>query len=126
MKDKGFWSVTAYGDDNFLIDNELNRYCINDRSGAALNADGSLDIYLQSTKPTDAAKVNNWLPVGKAGFHLCLRIYLPQDSALDGTWPAPTIKKAEPASSSGSSGCNAGLGGLAALGLMALALGKHR
>lgn len=32
VKDKGFWSITVYGDDNFLVDNELNRYCINDRS----------------------------------------------------------------------------------------------
>ena len=27
----GFWSVTAYGDDDFLIDNPIDRYCINDR-----------------------------------------------------------------------------------------------
>ena len=94
VKTHGFWSVTAYGDDNFLIDNELNRYCINDRSGAKVNDDGSLDIYLQSTKPSDAAKVSNWLPVGTAGFHLHLRIYLPEDSTLDGTWIWPTIKKA--------------------------------
>ena len=94
VKKHGFWSVTAYGDDNFLIDNELNRYCINDRSGAKVNDDGSLDIYLQSTKPSDAAKVSNWLPVGTAGFHLHLRIYLPEDSTLDGTWTWPTIKKA--------------------------------
>lgn len=93
VKTHGFWSVTAYGDDNFLIDNELNRYCINDRSGAKVNDDGSLDIYLQATKPTDESKVSNWLPVGTAGFHLHMRIYLPQDSALDGTWTWPTIKK---------------------------------
>lgn len=31
--DGGFWSITAYGDDDFLIDNLLDRYCINDRSG---------------------------------------------------------------------------------------------
>ncbi len=93
VKTHGFWSVTAYGDDNFLIDNELNRYCINDRSGAKVNDDGSLDIYLQATKPTDESKVSNWLPVGTAGFHLHMRIYLPEDSALDDTWTWPTIKK---------------------------------
>ena len=93
VKDKGFWSITAYGDDNFLIDNELNRYCINDRSNVTLNADGTLDIYLQATRPEDESKVNNWLPTGSEGFHLYMRIYLPRDSAINGTWRAPTITK---------------------------------
>lgn len=38
----GFWSVTAYGEDDFLIDNSIDRYCINDRSDFKLNADGTL------------------------------------------------------------------------------------
>lgn len=93
VKDKGFWSITAYGDDNFLIDNELNRYCINDRSDFAFNADGTLDIYLQASRPADESKVSNWLPTGSEGFHLYMRIYLPQDSAINGTWKAPSIRK---------------------------------
>ncbi|MBQ9564000.1 MAG: DUF1254 domain-containing protein [Synergistaceae bacterium] len=126
VKTHGFWSVTAYGDDNFLIDNELNRYCINDRSDFTLNGDGSLDIYLQSTKPTDEAKVSNWLPVGTAGFHLHMRIYLPEDSVQDGSWTWPTLKKAGEGGSSSSSrsGCDAGFGGLALLCLAALAFIK--
>lgn len=94
VKDKGFWSITAYGDDDFLIDNELNRYCINDRSDVAFNEDGSLELYLQAERPEDEAKAKNWLPVGTEGFHLYMRIYLPEDSALDGTWRAPSIVKA--------------------------------
>ena len=93
VKDKGFWSITAYGDDDFLIDNELNRYCINDRSDVTFNGDGSLELYLQAGRPADDAKVGNWLPVGTGGFHLYMRIYLPEESALDGTWRAPTITK---------------------------------
>ena len=94
VKDKGFWSMTAYNDDNFLIDNELNRYCINDRSNFTLNDDGTLDVYLQASKPDDESKVNNWLPTGSEGFHLYMRIYLPQDKALDPSkWKAPTITK---------------------------------
>lgn len=95
VKEKGFWSITAYGDDNFLIDNELNRYCINDRSNIAANADGTYDIYLQAARPEDDAKVSNWLPTGSKGFHLYMRIYLPQDSAINGTWKAPTITKTD-------------------------------
>jgi hypothetical protein len=89
----GFWSITAYGSDNLLIDNALNRYCINDRSGFALNEDGSLDILVQSSPP-EAAKQINWLPVDGDDFHLFMRIYLPQKAVLDGHWSAPTIKKA--------------------------------
>lgn len=50
----GFWSITAYGSDNLLIDNPLNRYCINDRSGFVLNEDGSLNILVQSSQPEAA------------------------------------------------------------------------
>ena len=38
--------MTAYGDDDFLIDNPIDRYCINDRSGLRANDDGSVDIIL--------------------------------------------------------------------------------
>ena len=91
-QENGFWSITAYTSDNFLIDNELNRYCINDRSGFTLNEDGSLDIFVQSNAP-DASKLSNWLPVSNDDFHLFLRIYLPQNSVLNNQWSAPVIKK---------------------------------
>lgn len=91
VQGSGFWSVTAYGDDDFLIDNPLDRYAINDRSGFELNEDGSMDILLQAEQPTE--HVNNWLPVQKEGFHLFLRVYLPAGSIQDGTWRAPTIRR---------------------------------
>lgn len=85
--DGGFWSVTAYGDDDFLIDNPIDRYCINDRSGLKKNDDGSVDVILSKDAPEDTT---NWLPVGNAGFHLYMRIYTPDMEALK-TWAAPTI-----------------------------------
>ena len=88
----GFWSVTAYGDDDFLIDNPIDRYCINDRSGLRANDDGSVDIILSEDAPKDTA---NWLPVGDGGFHLYMRIYTPDMDALD-TWTAPTITEIDP------------------------------
>lgn len=90
--ENGFWSITAYNSDNFLIDNELNRYCINDRSGFTLNEDGSLDILVQTNAP-DPSQQSNWLPVSADDFHLYLRIYLPQESVLNGQWSAPVINK---------------------------------
>ena len=70
----GFWSVTAYGEDDFLIDNSIDRYCINDRSDFKLNADGTLDIILSKAAPEDTS---NWLPVSDGEFHLFMRIYVP-------------------------------------------------
>lgn len=89
----GFWSVTAYGDDDFLIDNPIDRYCINDRSGLKANEDGSIDVILSKDAPEDTT---NWLPVGDGGFHLYMRIYTPDVDALD-TWTAPTITELDPA-----------------------------
>ena len=88
----GFWSVTAYGDDDFLIDNPIDRYCINDRSGLQANDDGSVDVILSEDAPKDTT---NWLPVGDGGFHLFMRIYTPDMDALD-TWTAPTITEIAP------------------------------
>ena len=64
--------MTAYGDDDFLIDNPIDRYCINDRSGLQANDDGSVDVILSEDAPKDTT---NWLPVGDGGFHLFMRIY---------------------------------------------------
>ena len=83
----GFWSVTAYGDDDFLIANPIDRYCINDRSGLKANEDGSIDVILSNDAPEDTT---NWLPVGDKGFHLYMRIYSPDIDALE-TWTAPVI-----------------------------------
>ena len=88
----GFWSVTAYGDDDFLIDNPINRYCINDRSGLQANDDGSVDVILSEDAPQNTI---NWLPVGAGGFHLFMRIYTPDMDVLK-TWMAPTITEIYP------------------------------
>ena len=90
-KEKGFWSVTAYGEDDFLIDNAIDRYCVNDRSAYRLNEDGTLDITLSKEAPEDPS---NWLPVSDGEFHLFMRIYLPDMAALD-TWQAPVIRVQE-------------------------------
>jgi hypothetical protein len=57
-----FWSVTAQGADDFLTDNPIGRYALGDRDPLVVNADGSLDLWLQSSAP-DPARQANWLPV---------------------------------------------------------------
>lgn len=84
----GFWSVTIYDSEtDLLIDNKLDRYCINDRSEIQYNEDGSLDIYIQAAEENQ----DNWLPAGEGEFHLFLRVYLPSEEAVTGAWSAPSI-----------------------------------
>lgn len=60
--------------DDFLIDNPIDCYCINDRSGLKVKDDDSVDVILSKDAPEDTT---NWLPVGDGGFHLYMRIYTP-------------------------------------------------
>ena len=90
---KAFWSVTAYGADDFLIANPINRYALGDRDPLVRHADGSLDLLVQATPPEGAMQAN-WLPV-KAGepFLLNARLYWPQAEALNGTWGLPAVER---------------------------------
>ena len=67
--------------DDFLIDNPIDCYCINDRSGLKVK-----------DAPEDTT---NWLPVGDGGFHLYMRIYTPDMEALE-IWTVPTITEIDP------------------------------
>ncbi|MDO4893537.1 MAG: DUF1214 domain-containing protein [Eubacteriales bacterium] len=68
----------------------IDRYAVSDRITFEKNEDGSVDIYYQKEEPEGHR--SNWLPVTGDGFHLFLRIYRPEDSVLDGSWEAPSIK----------------------------------
>ena len=68
-----------YGADNNLVSNSISRYKVGTYSTnlLAMNADGTLTIYIQNASPpTD--KVSNWLPAPAGGFHLVMRCYLPR------------------------------------------------
>ena len=83
--------MTVYdSSNNFLIDNEIDRYCINDRSNVVYNDDGSLDIYIQTQRPVENEE--NWLPVFDGDFHLILRVYMPDATVVNNEWQMPTIK----------------------------------
>ena len=91
---KAFWSVTAYGADEFLIENPLKRYALGDRDALTFNADGSLDIWIQAQAPGTPAQRSNWLPVkAQAPFLLNARLYWPKDDALSGGWKMPTVER---------------------------------
>ncbi len=93
---KAFWSVTMYDTPNYyLVENPIDRYSIGDRTpGIATNDDGSLDLSLQHGEPTDSKAKANWLPTPKGDFRPLIRIYLPEESVLDGSYALPPIQKA--------------------------------
>ncbi len=84
--------MTAYGDDDFLIDNPIDCYCINDRSGLQAN-DDSVDVILSERCPTRTPI--NWLPVGvEVSICLCVSIRLIWTPWK--RWMAPTITEIYP------------------------------
>jgi hypothetical protein len=85
----GFWSLTMYNENYFLVPNALSRYALGDRSSLAFNPDGSLDLYLSATSPPGVE--SNWLPAPDGPFHVYLRVYDPTDAVLEGTWLPPSI-----------------------------------
>ncbi|MDR2084465.1 MAG: DUF1254 domain-containing protein [Bacteroidales bacterium] len=90
-----FWSITIYNLPNrSLVQNPIDRYSIGDRSeDLKYNADGSLDIYLQSVSP-GKAKEGNWLPVPAQGpFNCIIRLYGPGTDITNGTWQQPFPKE---------------------------------
>jgi hypothetical protein len=86
----GFWSLTAYGPDMFLVPNPAGRYSVSgDTPGLVTNADGSLDVLLQHDPP--AGREANWLPVPAGPFNVIMRLYLPRAPITDGTYEYPEI-----------------------------------
>ena len=66
-----WWSITAYGNDHFLIDHPSKRFSVS-KTSVVRTADGSFVIRasLQEEAP-------NWIATSKDGFQLTLRLYNP-------------------------------------------------
>src|SRR5262245_55964875 len=66
-----------YDEQGFQVSNPIDRFAIGDRDKLTFNADGSLDLYIQSDSP-GKDKESNWLPAPKAApFAATMRIYAP-------------------------------------------------
>ena len=89
-----FWSLTMYDSRGFFCENAIGRYAIGDRDQLHFNADGSLDIFIQHSRPS-AEEESNWLPAPAEPFSMNLRLYWPKSQALDGTWTPPPIRAVE-------------------------------
>jgi hypothetical protein len=86
---QAFWSLTMGDAKNHFVANPLDRYSLGDRSGLAQNPDGSVDIYIQHAAP--AGHESNWLPAPSGRFILWLRVYLPGQTVLNGTYQLPPV-----------------------------------
>jgi hypothetical protein len=89
-----FWSITMYDENGYLVDNPEGRYAIHDYDSLVRNADGSLDVYVQSEPPREEHR-SNWLPApAGAPFSLTLRLYTPRPEVVRGPWAPPPIEPA--------------------------------
>jgi hypothetical protein len=87
-----FWSLTMYNAQNYLYANQIDRYEVSSHEGQlAYNPNGSLTIYIKHSPPATGAEEANWLPAPAGSFHLILRLYQPQVSALNGSWQIPPL-----------------------------------
>jgi hypothetical protein len=88
----GFWSLSVYDDQRHFTPNPQNRYQLGSTSHLAANADGSIDILIQSAAPgTD--KSANWLPAPSGRFNVILRLYWPKAEVVERRWVPPGIRK---------------------------------
>lgn len=84
-----FWSLTAYGSDMYLVDNEIDRWSIGDRTrGLNYADDGSLTIWVSADRPDD---ISNWLPVPSGPYLLGMRVYEGHDEVVECEWFPPTL-----------------------------------
>jgi hypothetical protein len=98
--DADWWSITAYGWDNYLIPNAEKRYSFNNET-LTREANGEWEIVVHATK-----QPGNWLPIGPSAapewrnifdydFDLLLRLYTPGRAYLDDPQSAdlPTVTR---------------------------------
>jgi hypothetical protein len=78
----GFWSVTVYNKDGYFDINDRGVYSLNNKT-AKQNTDGSITIQFGDCKGVD-----NCLDI-MDGWNYAIRMYLPHESILNGTWKFP-------------------------------------
>ncbi len=80
-----FWSITVYGADGFLHENDFNAYSVNNIT-ATPNPDGSITVNFGGAP----GNVNH-LPISE-GWNYTVRLYQPREEVIDGTWVFPAVE----------------------------------
>jgi hypothetical protein len=94
----GFWSLTMYDKDYFMLpkspNGRANIGTVNlDANELKFAADGSLTITMSCAEPADAAARANWLPAPDGQFALIVRAYVPTAPILDGSYKLPNVER---------------------------------
>ena len=78
----GFWSVTIYNQERYMVPNEYNSYAFNSLT-AKKNKDGTTTLHLGGDP-----KADNYLYIPEGWLYI-VRFYQPHQEILDGTWIFP-------------------------------------
>ena len=94
----GFWSLTMYDQDYFMLpappNGRTNLGTVSlDAEELRFGPDGALTLYLGAAEPTDPAARANWLPAPAGHFALLLRAYAPTAPLLDGAYTLPNVER---------------------------------
>jgi len=91
---KQFWSLTLYEAANASgFATEARRFpSLGSRDKPVQNADGTIDLYIGPKAPE--GKEANWLPTApERGFFVILRLYGPEEAAIDYSWKPGDLMK---------------------------------
>ncbi|SFS83690.1 Protein of unknown function [Zhouia amylolytica] len=83
---KGFWSITVYGDDGYI----KTENCLLNNSNVQLNGDGTFTVHYGSKDV--CGEVPNRLDAPE-GWNFLLRVYLPGEEVLSGDYLVPEVEK---------------------------------
>ncbi|MDQ2185528.1 DUF1254 domain-containing protein [Alcaligenaceae bacterium A4P071] len=87
------WSLRSAAADGTAIDGSRARL-LTDRSPLVYNADGSLDLVLQSEPPA-AGDTANWLRLPTGSTSVILHLFTADATAIDGAWTPPALVRAD-------------------------------
>ena len=95
----GFWSLTMYDKDYFMVPHSANGRTnigtVNlDANELRFAADESLTITISHAQP-DGVMRANWLPAPKGQFALIVRAYVPTQPVLDGSYKLPNVQRSK-------------------------------
>ncbi|MFJ2866441.1 DUF1254 domain-containing protein [Kitasatospora sp. NPDC087314] len=91
----GFWSLTAYDSDSFLIANPADIYAVGHYVAPVADpATGATTLYIQADPIADTElRATNWLPIDtKGNFSVTLRLYAPRTGDIPASWPPPLVQ----------------------------------
>ena len=82
----GFWSLSVYNKEGYFQENIHNAYSVNNLTATA-NENGSYTVHFGGDPNGD-----NYLPITE-GWNFVMRMYQPQEPAMDGSWIMPDLVK---------------------------------